>query len=76
MPTELEPLEKPDCLDYLWSWFCDLSNGRQYSESGPAALTYNEIQAWASLTKSDPDVWEVGMLRQLDRAFLEEAGKQ
>jgi hypothetical protein len=76
MPKLLEPAESPECLKYLWQWFCDLNGGRGYSEAGPMALTYSEIQAWAQLTCSGPAAWEVGVLKQIDRAYLTEAMKK
>lgn len=27
-----EPVKMPDCLHYLWGWFCELSGGRGYAE--------------------------------------------
>ncbi len=66
----------PDCLNYLWRWFCELSGGRGYTESGPMPLTYSEIQAWAQLTKSDPTAWEVDVIKRIDREFLVEAAKK
>jgi hypothetical protein len=76
MPGQLEPKETPDCLCYLWEWFCQLSSSRQYSEFGPMSLTYSEIQAWAELTKSEPAAWEVDVIKQIDRVFLTEAFKK
>jgi hypothetical protein len=76
MPEELEPIEKPACLDYLWQWFCELSNSRQYTDFGPLALSYQEIQAWANLTGKDPAAWEVEAIKQIDRLFLNEATKK
>ena len=34
MPKQLEPVEMPECLHYLWAWFCELSGGRGYAEFG------------------------------------------
>ncbi|PKN71192.1 MAG: hypothetical protein CVU54_01865 [Deltaproteobacteria bacterium HGW-Deltaproteobacteria-12] len=76
MPEQLAPLEVADCLLYLWHWFCDLSNGRQYGEFGPMPLSFSEIRAWANLTKIEPEAWEVDVIKQLDRAYLAEAMKK
>lgn len=76
MPAQLEPKEMPECLLYLWGWFCELSNSRQYAEYGPMALSYTEIQAWANLMKSDPTAWEVDVIKQIDRVYLTEAVKK
>ncbi len=40
------------------------------------SLTYSEIQAWAGLTKNDPQAWEVEALKQIDRLFLNEGSKK
>lgn len=40
------------------------------------ALTYSEIQAWAGLTKSEPTAWDVDVIKQIDRVFIQEALKK
>ena len=76
MPKQLEPVEMPDCLHYLWSWFCELSGGRGYAEFGALPLTYSEIKAWAELTKTEPTAWEIEALKRIDRAYLTESNKK
>jgi len=76
MPKQLEPVEMPDCLHYLWGWFCELSGGRGYAEFGALPLTYSEIQAWSQLTKSEPTAWEIEALKRIDRAYLTETNKK
>jgi hypothetical protein len=76
MPKQLEQLDLPYALTYLWKWFCELSGGRGYSEVGPMPLTYSEIQAWSQLTKSDPSAWEVETLKMIDNVYLNEAMKK
>lgn len=76
MPEELQQKELPECLFYLWQWFIELSNGRQYGEFGPMPLSYTEIQAWAALTGNTPTAWEVETLKRIDVAFLQEAMKK
>ena len=73
---KLKPIEYDDCLQYMWGWFCDLSGGRGYSETGPAPLTYTEIKAWAELTKQDPEAWEIEVLKRIDRTFISESLKK
>jgi len=75
-PVELEPIDIPYGTQYLWTYFCELSNGRGYSETGPSALTFTEILAWSQLTKSDPTAWEVEAIKAIDRAFLMESMKK
>jgi hypothetical protein len=76
MPEQLQPVDIPAAIIYIWQWFCELSGGRGYSEAGPGALTYSEILAWAQLTKSDPMAWEVEALKELDRVYLTESSKK
>ena len=75
-PKQLEEIELPYCVTYLWQWFCELSGGRGYSMSGPLPLNYSEIQAWSQLTKTSPTVWEVQAIKAVDRVFIIEAGKK
>jgi len=76
MPKQLEPVEMPDCLHYLWGWFCELSGGRGYAEFGALPLTFSEIRAWAELTQTEPTAWEVDVIKILDRVYLNEAMKK
>ena len=75
-PKQLEEIELPYCVMYLWGWFCELSGGRSYSEVGPLPLSYSEILAWSQLTKTNPTVWEVQAIKAIDRVFITEAGKK
>lgn len=76
MPRQLEPVDIPGCLHYLMGWFCELSGGRGYAESGPLPLNYSEIRAWAELTKTDPTAWEVEVIKKIDRIYLAEVMKK
>ena len=75
-PKQLEEIELPYCVAYLWGYFCELSNGRGYSEAGPLPLNYSEILAWSQLTKTDPTTWEVQAIKTIDRIFIAEANKK
>lgn len=59
----------PEVLAYLWGWFQDLSAGRT-SGFGPGPITWEGMQAWATLTGTYPAPWEIRALRELDAAFL------
>lgn len=76
MPEQLKPLDAPYEILYLWQWFCELSNSRQYSELGAMALSFLEIKAWAELTHSEPTAQEISVLKQIDRAYLTEVNKK
>ena len=75
-PKQLEEIELPYCVTYLWQWFCELSGGRGYSEVGPLPLSYSEILAWSQLMKTSPTAWEVQAIKAIDRVFITEAGKK
>jgi hypothetical protein len=55
---------------YLWEWFVDLHGARTSSGFGINPIPYAEIHAWASLSQLSLSVWEVRVLRQMDRAWL------
>ena len=76
MPEQLEPKELPYELHYLWSWFNDLSSSRGYAEFGPLPLTYQELRAWADMTMNIPTAWEIDVIRNIDRAYIEETMKK
>jgi len=76
MPEQLQPVDIPAAIIYLWQWFCELSGGRGYADFGALPLTYSEIQAWAQLTRMDPMAWEVEALKALDRVYLTEVNKK
>ncbi|MBW2635991.1 MAG: hypothetical protein JRC86_00440 [Deltaproteobacteria bacterium] len=62
-------------MRYLWEWFCDISNGRDYGENGPKPITYTELRSWAKMAKTDPTAWEVSAIRTMDGVYLNEARK-
>ena len=76
MPPQLNSVELPYCVAYLWRWFCDLSGSRGYAEHGPMALSYQELFAWTQLMKTEPTAWEISALKMIDRIFLQEAMKK
>jgi hypothetical protein len=43
--------------------------------SGPGALSYAEIDAWARLTDTHIEPWEVEAIKAMDRAFLAAVAK-
>jgi hypothetical protein len=74
-PKQLESVDRPDAALYLWEWFIDLSNGRQYGECGAMPLSYAEMQAWSNLRRIRPEAWEAEAIRRLDHAYLNETAK-
>jgi len=76
-PKELEDIELPYCVVYLWQWFCEVATGRGYSGMGqPLPTSYGELFAWAQLTKTSPTAWEVSVIKAIDRVFISEAIKK
>lgn len=57
--------------ELLWRWFQDLHATRQQGFSGPQAITYAEIDAYARLHRLPMETCHVGILRAMDRAFFE-----
>jgi hypothetical protein len=72
------PDPAPEPSAYLTEWFLELHAARTYSVAAglgggmvlPGPLTYQEIRAWALLTDSQPEPWEVAALRRMDREYL------
>lgn len=58
-------------LGYIWTWFCALSEARGSGGFGASPITYPQIEAWARLMRTEVTPWEVGILRRLDRVFIE-----
>lgn len=76
IPKELEgALDYPPQLEYLLEWFWDLASGRQ-SGMGANPISWTEMRSWGALTGTHPDLWEVGVLRDMDRTFLEHMRKK
>lgn len=75
-PEQLEPVEVPQAILYLYGWFCELSNARQYGEFGPMPITFLEIFAWSNLKQTRLDFWELDAIKAIDRVFLLEACKK
>ncbi|MDI6742662.1 MAG: hypothetical protein QMD11_07970 [Smithella sp.] len=70
MPEQLKPVDIPDFVNYLWQWFLELSRGRGYAEYGPMPLSYSEIKAWAQLTKTELQSWELNVIKKIDLIYL------
>jgi len=75
-PPQLEPVEAPESILYLWQYFCDLAGGRDYGEAGPKPIFWGDIKAWSELTRTNLAAWEVDVLKALDRIYLTEALKK
>lgn len=56
--------------EYLWLWWCELNDARAApTMTGPAAITYPDMDAWCRLRGIRLAPWEVATLAELDRKF-------
>jgi len=63
----------PPAAQYLWGWFKEIAVGRParlMGGVGPTPIPSAEIAAWADLSGLRPTLWELGVLRKLDMAFI------
>ncbi len=66
-PAQLDAVQIPEWLIYLWQWFVELHNTRGEGMSGVAPITYSEMKAWSELTGNEPTPWEVRAIKAVDR---------
>lgn len=64
--------EIPDYIAYIWIWFWELSSRRRSSLGGGESIAYGEITQWIAVTCSDPTQQEIGVLLDMDNAYLSE----
>ena len=57
--------EFPVVLDYLWSWFVEISHGLETGGFGPAGVTWVGLRAWVDLTGRALEPWEAMALVRL-----------
>lgn len=70
----------PASAEYLALWFVDLNQSRELIVIAgmggggciPKPLVYQEIMAWAVMTRNTPSPWEVSALRAMDEAWRRE----
>ncbi len=70
-PSKNPEIDYPDEAAHVWDWFWDELNPRR--RSGPEALTFADLGAWAELTGRTVRPEEIRMLLEMDNAFLREA---
>ena len=63
----------PEAGRLVFDWFVELSNTRQVTPAGPAAITYAEIDAWSRLKRWPIEPRHVDLILAMDRAWLEAA---
>lgn len=65
--AELNGPEFPEELLYLWEWYRDLSQERDFGPMGdPLPLKSPQFLAWQSLLWRRLNRWEIDILKQLD----------
>jgi hypothetical protein len=69
-PEDRPSCEIPECVAYLWTYFCDLSAGRIISQVGAMPIPAIEFRAWEELNEIKLQRWELGAIRQLDALYL------
>ncbi len=68
-----QPVIIPPQTRHVWNWFWQLSNRRN---SGPEALSYAEVQAWAQMMHIPIRPDEVAMLVAMDDAYVQEVRRE
>ncbi len=70
-PEELRnPTEFPNLLSHIWSFFLELHRTRSQGFSGFNPISYQDIQAWATLKDYNIRPLDVGTIVELDNTFL------
>jgi hypothetical protein len=67
----LREVGTPGVLGYLWDWFLELHNRRGAGMSGPGAITWPDLDAWARRTRRNPLPWEFDVIGTLDNTFFD-----
>lgn len=60
----------PENAAHVWWWFLELSKTRR-NGFGISAIGYLDIDAWARLTKTKLEPWELRAICLLDAKFIE-----
>ena len=66
-PGDLDGVDPPESLFYLWGWFCQLHGQRGSNGFGPNGISFSELDAWGRLTATALTPFEVDTLIALDR---------
>lgn len=60
----------PSELEYIYRWFVELSSTRQ-SGMSMSPIVYQEIQAWAALSKLELSQFEIRTIKRIDVLYLQ-----
>ena len=65
-PYQLEKFTVPYPVLYLWEWFIELHNARQYGMDGAMAITFTEIKSWKELMGYEITSQDIQIIKKLD----------
>jgi len=68
-----KPPSIPDGGQHIWRAFREISRARGGNGFGPNPLAWTEIDAWARLTGTLLEPWEVRAIREIDDVILAES---
>jgi len=71
VPEELELPPFPKAIDQVWYKFLEVHRGRTYGMSGVNPISFQDLQAWSSVTGAHLSGWEIEVIMKLDRLWLE-----
>lgn len=60
----------PFYVKHVWENFLELTRRRKGNGFSPDPLQYNDIDAWARLTKRTLDQWELQTILDIDDEYL------
>jgi hypothetical protein len=69
-PIALEAPPFPLDMEYVWSAFLSLNEGRGAGFSGPLPISYQEIKSWMELTGNILTPFEIDAVKRLDRVYI------
>jgi len=74
-PYQLDRYAVPDTLMYIWHWFIELCEGRQYGMDGAMPFSFSDIKAWIDLYGYTVTAQEVKILKKLDILAIKDRKK-
>lgn len=60
----------PCACDHLWSDFLDLHVSRAQTMSGPARISFTDIDAFERVNGTKLLAWQIDAIRRADSAFM------
>lgn len=70
-------LNIPECGEYLWDWYWEVSDGlRRISDGVCSPIPWSEFFHWAQVTQTIVHAREYAILRAMDAVFCEETNTE